>query len=372
MINFPNKFAICKSMQLKLLTVLSVLAAATVVQAEPYLAFRTGFKCSQCHMNRIGGGERTEFGSVYTQTSLPMPKLQDYIQSLGGQTSFDPKLNESVTLGGNFRVEEQSIQKYSYTDNTGKAVINRHEQAVITEANLYLNVDLLKNFLSVYTDQTISSGGTNMREMYGMARGLPLNSYVKVGHTLLPYGIRLMDDNAFIRSKTGYTYNRHDLAAEIGLEPGPVSLTANLTNTQFSSVGSLVFRHFRLGGSFGNSMVDARQYTFGPFLGANFGRLTVMGEMDVMKHPDKLQRAEFLELDVLAMQGVNVKATYEYFDNNVHIDNKFDGQERWTFGVEPFLARFLQVGLYYRLNRLYPQAITENQDVLTGRVQVFF
>jgi len=45
---------------------------------------------------------------------------------------------------------------------------------------------------------------------------------------------------------------------------------------------------------------------------------------------------------------------------------------RWTFGVEPFVTRFLQIGVYYRINRYIPQALTENQDDFIGRVHVFF
>jgi hypothetical protein len=394
MIDCRSIFSFRKAIYLNLVMALCLFAAAATVTAEPYIAVRTGFKCSQCHMNRIGGGERTEFGSVFTQTSLTMPLLQGYIQSLGGQSSFNPKLNESVTLGGNFRLEQRVFQKYTYTDHvssltdsTGKIVKpmlypGPKNPIQNTEANLYINVELLKNFFSFYTDQTISNSATKMREMYGMVRNLPLNGYMKFGYTLLPYGLRLMDDEAFIRNRTGYTYQSSDFAGEIGIEPGPFSLTANLTNAKLSTVGSVVFRNFRLGGSYGNNMVDANDYKFGPFLGANFGRFTLMSEMDIIKLPayvkggvkraGNLQRAEFLELDFLAMQGVNIKAVYEYFDINAHIDNKIDGQERLTFGLEPFITQFMQFGFYYRLNRLYPQNVTENQDVIIGRVHVFF
>ncbi len=359
---------------------LGILISVIGAGAEPYLAVRTGFKCSQCHVNRIGGGERTEYGSAYTQYKLLMTQTEELMQIQGGQTSFNPKLNNSITVGANFRVEETGTQKYTYRD-TGTHIAPANNALGIKEANVYLNFELVKNRLNLYVDQNMAGAGA--REIWMMARNFPLNGYVKVGQALLPYGLRLMDDQAFIRSKTDYTYNNPAIGAEIGIEPGPLSLTANLTNTRFSSVGSVVYRNFRVGGSFGTSVKDAMSarttfdQAYGPFVGFNFGRITFMSEVDFIRLPsdsihDIHQVAQFYEVDALPIQGVNVKATYEYFDKNTDIANKYDGQERWTFGVEPFVSRFLQVGVYYRMNKWIPQNTAENQDQIIGRAHVFF
>jgi hypothetical protein len=373
-----------KPMGLKLLTAAGILISAAGVQAEPYIAMRTGFKCSQCHVNKIGGGERTEYGEVYSQYQLLMTQTQDLMQAEGVQSSFNPKINDMITVGGNFRMEEFVTRKYTYTDNVGAHVSPSANEAQISEANFYMNVELIKNYLNLYMDEGLegpSRGGA--REMFGMVRNLPLDSYIKAGKMLLPYGLRLVDDNAFIRAKTGYTYNTTGLAAEIGLEPGPLSLTANVTDNQFSGVGSVVFRHFRIGGSYGGSWqngttpVNGVHYTYGPFGGFNFGRLTAMQEVDFIKGINSgnlfvPQIADLSELDFLALQGVNVKATYEYYDRDTRVAMSKNGQDRWTFGVEPFISRFLQVGLYYRINRAVPQDTVSNQDQIIGRIQVFF
>src|SRR5690606_3206500 len=115
-----------------------------------------------------------------------------------GLTSFDPKLNDAITIGGNFRTEGNIYPK------EGSVPTNREH--TIMESNIYINFELVKDFLSLYIDQNMAAGSN--REMWMMARNLPLNSYVKIGRTLLPYGLRIMDDQAFIRSGTKYGYGR--------------------------------------------------------------------------------------------------------------------------------------------------------------------
>jgi hypothetical protein len=355
--------------KLRILSGLLLTVFAAGLHAEPYMAVRTGFKCSQCHLNQSGGAGRTEYGQAYTEYKLLMKQTQEAILSgrEGSLTSFDPKLNDAITLGGNFRTEGVLSQE------EGSIASDRQHQ--IAESNVYINVELVKNFLSFYVDQNMASGSN--REIWMMARKLPLNSYVKVGRTLLPYGFRLMDDLAFIRNKTTYTYGRHDLAAEIGVEPGPVSVIANLTNDRFSTVGSVVFRRFRVGGSYGAQTEGAKFDTYGPFAGANFGKWTMLAEVDIIDEAvndttDIRRMAQFYEVNFLPVQGLNLKTTYEYYDRNTKVANSRDGQERWTFGVEHFPVQHLQVGLYYRLNRSFPQSDAENQDFLIGRAHVFF
>jgi hypothetical protein len=355
---------------MKLFPGIMVLLLAASAFAEPYMAVRTGFKCSQCHLNQSGGAGRTEYGNAYTQYKLVMEQTQAMVRGSrdAGITSFDPKLNDAITIGGNFRTEHFATQK-----NKDAAASN---QLNISEANLYLNVELVKNFLSFYVDQTVAPGATSNREIWMMARNLPLNSYMKVGRTLLPYGLRLMDDQAFIRAQTGYTYGRTDLAGEIGLEPGPFSAIANLTNTHFSSVGSITFRNFRVGGSYGATTEGEQYTTYGPFVGANYGRFTVMAEVDFIEVESAdstiKQSAQFYEVNFLPTQGVNLKTTFEYFDRNWAVANRRDGQARWTFGAEAFPVQFLQLGLYYRLNQFIPKNEGANQDVIIGRAHVFF
>jgi len=333
------------------------------VGAEPYLAIRTGYKCSQCHVNRTGGGKRTDFGVVYAQTRLYM-KL---ITSKQRSTFFDGKLNDLISVGANFRADDVSLRRFE--NSRGKENFSNNTR--ISEANIYFQMEVVPDALTVYVDQTLAPTNAN-REFFGMVQGLPMNSYLKVGQMLLPYGFRLLDDDAFIRNETNYTYNLSGTGVEVGVEPGPLSLIANATDDQLSLVGSTVYRRFRIGGSYGRNLRQSGDYVLGAFAGANFGRFTLLGEGDFIHRNDVDRFAGIAELNFLIRQGFNFKASYEFFDRNTDVSNDRDGQDRFTLGVEPFITQFLQLGIFYRINRFIPQNARLNQDQLTLQFHMFF
>jgi hypothetical protein len=98
----------------------------------------------------------------------------------------------------------------------------------------------------------------------------------------------------------------------------------------------------------------------------------LLGEGDFINDGDIDRFAGLAELNFLIRQGFNFKATYEFFDRNRDVANDRDGQERITLGVEPFVTQFMQLGLFYRINRFIPQNVTQNQDRLTLQFHVFF
>lgn len=351
------------------LTVLSL--AAGLARAEPYIAVRTGFKCSQCHVNRTGGGMRTDYGEVYSQYKLLIHSpTRDSLPS-----SFDPKLNGAISMGSNFRVEQVRTREYK----NGAVALPSVDNTIIREGNLYLNMELIKGFLSAYMDQTVAPAPAN-RELFATVN-LPWNAWFKFGNMLLPYGFRLMDDDAFVRSVPNYTYNRMSLGYEAGIEPGPISLVANITQDNFSSVGSLVFkdlplvRTIRAGGSYGTPVpkkMREKENTYGVFGGFALGMFTFLGERDWTKKDTIHSIADYIEVDLLPAQGLNFKFVYEYLWPDKSVPAANNGRRRITVGAEPFLTQFLQVGLYYRQNDWIPQATTGNQDQIVGRLHVFF
>jgi hypothetical protein len=333
-------------------------------RAEPYIAVRTGYKCSQCHVNQTGGGKRTDFGLLYAMTKLPLTVFR----SPTGSSSFDGHLSQSVSVGANVRVVEHLA--FEHTSSLGETVPSSNVTD-FTEANLYFEVAVVPKVVTFYADQTLAPSSSN-RELFGMLVDSRRHAYAKVGRMLLPYGLRIIDNDAFIRSKTGYNYSRSATGLELGWEPGPFAMVANLTDDDFSVAGSTVFRRFQVGAAFGRNTTRGNDSVVGAFGGVNFGRFTMLGEVDFITEGDVDQLATLAELNYLITQGFNFKFTYEVFDRNYDVSIERDGQERYTVGVEPFIMQFVQLKAFYRINRFIPQNAAQNQDQAVLEFHVFF
>lgn len=365
------------------------------VLSEPYMAVRGGYKCSQCHTNITGGGKRNRFGSIYTQTTLPyhitsastLQHLFSPTRASAGEpndgTFIANTLADFLSFGGDLRVENRTRFSEGPLETTNSLDV--------TEANLYLEARLLRDFLSLYVDEQLGPNAASSREIFGLIR-VPRwwHFYFKGGKFLLPYGWRLQDDSAFIRNRTGVNYANPDTGVEFGLEPGPLSFSLAITNgagggsddnrfKQLTLRAEAVFRHWRIGGSYAYNDTDiARRVMYGPFAGLSFGRLTLLGELDVIE--DRVaasgetikQLAVFSSLNVLLTRGVNFKLSYEWLDPNQDDLFKNDERTRFTVGLEPFLTQFLQVRLFYRLNDGIPQRPVERADEVVLEFHLFF
>lgn len=338
---------------------------------EPYLAIRTGFRCSHCHTNRTGGGKRNDFGVVFSQTRLPA-----LVVGRGTPGPFlSTRIGELLSLGGNLRVR-------TTREVTGDSPKNPID---ITEGTLYGELRLVPDRLTVYVDQLIAPGTPRTRELF-LLIDLPAYSYLKAGRFFLPYGFRLLDDLAFIRQRTGFNYNNSDLGIELGLEPGPLSLAIAVTNgtqgaaetnssKQVTGMAALVFDRFRFGGSAShNQSPSGKRDVAGAFGGFRLGRFVFLGELDYIyddppdgRRGDEL--AAFVEGDLLLAQGVNLKVAYGFLDPDRDIGE--NARTRLRVGLEPFITQFLQVAIFYTVVEDIPQATTD-RDELSVELHGFF
>ncbi|MFQ5704897.1 MAG: hypothetical protein ACE5HT_12855 [Gemmatimonadales bacterium] len=333
---------------------------------EPYLAVRTGLKCSQCHVNRTGGGGRTDFGSAWAQTVLPM-------RTVGIRNR---ALNEWISVGADVRY----LARGTVTEATPRTDLG------LNEAQLQLEGNFIPNRLSLYIDEKLGPDGADARELFALVKGLPLNGYAKAGKFILPFGWRLWDDDAFIRAQTGFTFKTPDQGVEFGIEPGHLAFAVALSNgnqgavesnseKQVTSRASLVYRRFRIGGSASyNSTSNSQRGIFGGFTGFSIGPLTVLGEADYITDSfdaaaDVNQFVGYVEGNYLATKGVNAKVTYGFHDPDTDVSE--NQRIRMRFGLETFPVTFVQLSAFYTLLDDIPQ-VTTDVDVVSVELHVHF
>lgn len=364
-------------------------AWASHALGEPYFAVREGYKCSQCHSNVTGGGKRNGFGLIYTQTTLPhtvvslttLRKLSSDAAAPDHGTFVGSTIADFLSFGGDLRVENRTV--------FAEGPLETRNEFNVTEANLYVEANLLGDILTLYVDERLGPGAAGSREIFGLLR-LPRlwNLYLKGGKILLPYGWRLQDDSAFIRDRTGINYANPDTGIEFGIERGPLTFSVAVTNgtaggsednlfKQITLRGEAVFRRWRAGWSFSYNDTDAaRRIMYGPFAGLSFGRFTLLGEVDVIEDRDAAsgntvtQVAVFSALNVLIVRGVNFKLSYEYLDSDVDVDN--NARTRLVIGLEPFVTQFFQLRMFYRLNDSIPQRPGERADEVRLEIHLFY
>src|SRR5215468_276318 len=220
--------------------------------AEPYLAVREGMPCESCHVNKNGGGLRTELAITHSREILRYP---NYFGWFSNPPEFmNGEINKFLRVGGDLRVAEiltfQDLgnpsecpgppQSSTVCVDNNKVFRGRLQtnSLSVTEAVLYGEVRLIPEHLSLYIDQEFQPSLVN-REAFGMLQGeLPyhINAWIKAGQFFLPYGLQLQDNGAFIRSgtngsiNTGFSFNTYQPGGELGFEAGPLTGLAAVTD----------------------------------------------------------------------------------------------------------------------------------------------
>ncbi len=395
-----------------------ILLLAAPALAEPYFTVREGLPCSACHVNMNGGGMRTDLVATHARDLL-------HYQNFFGKFStapdfFSGEINKYVSMGSDLRVTETAVfQDLGSHDNcpdyiraaspTARCVDNdkvfrgrlETNSIDVTEANLYGQVKLIPDYLSFYIDQQFQPT-TNNREAFGLLHGIfPWNGYFKAGRMFLPYGLQLQQDQAFIRGGrtngsssigTGFSFNFQEPAFEIGFEPEPFTMVVAVSNggtnrdVRVTGTATALFtelpvvRNVFLGSSFSRvGVTGGESVLFGFFAGSNIERLTVLGEVDFLSDSNSTTNGRSIgrfigygEGDYLLFGWMNVKVNGEYSDNDGTLGDTSDSENAVSFGVEPFLNRFLQPRIFYQINNGITSNATHNQNVLQAEVHVFF
>lgn len=347
------------------------------VRAEPYMAIHTGTKCMACHVNLTGGGMRTPFGNIFGQTALPA-RIVQLDPGSPSDKLWDGKLNKYFGLGGNLRTGYYSTQTPNQSDQSAF----RSDEALV-----YLEAQLLPNRLTLYVDEQVGPGTALNREAFALLWLANQTAYLKVGRMFLPYGWRLEDDSAFIRSVTGINYNTPDNGMELGLEHGPWTVNLAITNgtaggpetnkgKQLSFLSSFVQPSWRIGASanFNDGDKQGDRTMGNVFLGLKTGIIGWLFEADYLKDETvpfgRKKTIGLVEANAWLAKGHILKLTGERLDPDRDVDQ--DEQTRASLVWEYFPFQFSQVRTGLRKYSGIPQNDTQNRKEAFVQLHVFF
>ncbi len=355
---------------------LALLAVPAAARAEPYLALREGFRCAQCHVNRTGGGMRNDFGRVYGLTALPWQRTAGPVErqaagAFGALTiGLDLKTEAVATLPA--ETELAGVRRSS----DGSATFD------VPEGFLFIEGRLLGDHAALYVDTKAAPSGAVNREAFVLVEGLPGGLWGKVGRFLLPFGLRMAEDDSHVRTVSGYNYGNTDTGVEVGIDRGPAFAAVSLTNGSFGGAddnlakqvvgrAGVLLPEARAGASLAwndTSDDDADEVqdrvVAGVFGGGSLGRVTLVGEADWIRERGDLgtrtELATHLRLAFLAHRGLTLAVAHEMHDPDLELEE--DERERFRFTADLFPTRYLRVAAWWDLNRDIPQRVEGNAD----------
>lgn len=327
---------------------LGLLTWLTAVRAEPYLAVRTGLSCASCHVNRTGGGERTAFGAGYGASTLPARWLE-------ADTLFDGAIGERLRLGADARA--------GYVGHLPRDGPYLGEFRVF-EANLYAAVDLLPERLLFYVDERVAPGSASNREAFALLASHRAGTYAKAGRFFVPFGLRLLDDDAATRRASGFTFENPDTGLEAGFDTGRFTGYLSITNgsaevgdsdnrKQYAGTGTWIGSWARIGLSAASNDLPgfAHRTVAEGFAGLHAEPIVLLfaytRTMDSDTDGARVRgEAGHVEVDVALTRGLTVRAWRGAHDPDRTVPG--DSLEQWGIGTDVTPLPGLQVRGFWR------------------------
>jgi hypothetical protein len=349
----------------------SLIVLVTTLPALPKYASRTGYKCEACHVNPTGMGMRTEFGSEYGRDDITFPTYKEKTD----YNEYSTKLTTSLYFGADFR----SIFYHETFDNASTFFQ--------MQGALYLDFRPNKK-VQIYADKDLFGD----LEVFGLARVLPADGYIKIGKFVPAYGTKVDDHNYFIRGgpynptvqfdnkfpsgyPTGLRFGElsQDTGLELGFAPSIFTFNVGLfdglpgvnlptSGTKNKSVALRGDARFKMAGvnwNFGGSYYDSpsptsRETYFGPFGAVTLlENLTLTSELDFVQQSLPAQSMTtgiiwWHELNWMVHQGIDLKLAYESYDPDKNLKNGVFNQV--TVGAELFVLSGVELRPLYRFN----------------------
>jgi hypothetical protein len=367
--------------QLPLSIIVSTILLIHSAEALPKFSTRQGAKCQSCHINPTGKGMRSTFGATYGREELTLPTFKEQTDL----DEFSPSLNDYFTIGMDYRT------LYFYLEQ------NSSSSFFQMQGDLYLDLRLNKKF-RIYFDKGLYSGF----EVFGLAKVLPLDGYVKVGNFIPAYGLKMDDHTLFIRNGPyfptnpaiasypqglGFGQGSEDTGLEFGFNPGIFTINAGVFNgrkgglagTGSAKTKAIALRaetnvqtdivNFNVGGSFYNLPATSgggKTQIWGGFGVVTIAKnLTLLGEIDFLQSYNTTRAKQvtgnilYTEANYIVYEGIDLKLGYEFYDPNADLQ---DGtSSRITIGAEFFPLTGVEVRPLYRINQETKTEISNNE-----------
>jgi len=296
-------------------------------------------------------------GLTYGRDQLPIRSWQQEY----GLDDFSTLLTSFMSYGLDFRFL-YFYQRKDKPDTTRTSFFPM-------QADVYLNLNISKK-VSVFVNPAF--GPFQRYEIFGIAKILPSNGYLKLGRFTVPYGLRLDDHTSYVRDATPFRNNTgQQTGIEAGISPGPFGLLAAVTNgtavaaeRAINVAKAFIFRadwresigplNFLVGGSSYTQVTGSENlHLLSGFGSVSWnGNLTVIGDVERISGNSTLmstsgergmlytegdeikQFAVLIEADIQILQGLDLKFLYDFFDPNTEF--KTGTAKRYSVGFEFF------------------------------------
>jgi len=358
---------------LLLLGTLAALLMSGRAAAEPYLAVEAGLKCAQCHVNPTGGGKRTAFGELYArnQISAQAVSLEPNSKPWTGDVT------KWFATGADIRGGYDSVTVPNQSTESDFA---------LTRATAYLDFIALPNLLQVYFDEKVAPDNVENREAYVLFTPHNGRYVVKAGQMFLPYGLRLQDDDAFVRQASGVSFRTPDDGIELGLELPKWSAqmavtkgaTDNGSDDRLSLSAVYVRPRWRVGASYNKNpdpLGDREMEAV--FAGWKTGPIAWLAELDFItdqgpttSQPSNQIYTSLIEGNWRIHKGHNLKVTYEFMNPLSHVAE--DEQERYSAVWEYSPIQFVQSRVGIRRYNGIPNLAASNRNEWFAELHVYF
>ena len=211
--------------------------------------------------------------------------------------------------------------------------------------------------------------------------------YVKAGRLFVPFGLRIEDDSAFIRQASGVNFASSDEGVEGGIELGPWSAAASVTNGAgggaennrgklVSALASYVDPLWRVGLSASrNANAGADRNMHSLLGGLRTGIIAWLAAAVFIADESAAggqarQRASLLEANVEVARGHNLKLSYETLDPNTAV--REDQRVRYSEVWEAVPFPFTQLRLGARKGEGIPQIPAQRASEFFVQWHAFF